>query len=230
MTLKLFTILAFGIGLSFTSILKFALADSTNPLVASIGSKLYGLTAGEWTAKWWQWALSIPKSNSPFSDKTGQNCGLNQNGPVWFLAGTTGGSQERTCTIPAGKAILFPIVNNECSTAEYPADKTESALRSCATGFIDHTTTLQTSVDGINLNNLKQYRIQSPLFNFIFPKDNIYGVAPGPTQAVSDGYWILLQPLSPGKHNIHFNGAVVDFTTTSTINFAEDTMYHLTIT
>jgi hypothetical protein len=67
------------------------------------------------------------------------------------------------------------------------------------------------------------------LFSFTFPKDNIFGVAPGLTQAVSDGYWILLGLLPPGKHDIHFGGAVVDFTTTSTINFAQYTMYHLTV-
>ena len=185
--LKSFIVSILCIALTSSYILQFAIADSINAGVVPIGSKLYGLTYGEWTAKWWEWALAIPKSNSPFSDKTGQVCGLNQNGPVWFLAGTTGGSAERACNIPTGKAILFPIVNNECSTAEYPADKTDSALRSCATGFIDHTTTLQASVDGVNLKNLKQYRVQSPLFNLTFPKDNDFGVASGPTQAVSDG-------------------------------------------
>jgi hypothetical protein len=209
--------------------MQFVAAVNINLGLIPTDSRPYGLTYGEWTAKWWQWALAIPKSSSPFSDKTGQICGINQSGPMWFLVGTTGGSAVRSCNVPAGKAILFPITNNECSTAEYPADKTESALRSCATEFIDHTTTLQASVDGVNLKNLKQYRAQSPLFSFTFPIDNIFGVTPGLTQAVSDGYWIMLGPLSPGKHDIHFGGAVVDFTTTSTINFAQDATYHLTV-
>jgi hypothetical protein len=32
---------------------------------------------------------------------------------VWYLASTAGGAVTRSCTIPAGKTILFPIVNTE---------------------------------------------------------------------------------------------------------------------
>ncbi len=38
-----------------------ALADSnSNPGVLPVNSKPYGMTYGEWSAKWWQWAYSIP--------------------------------------------------------------------------------------------------------------------------------------------------------------------------
>jgi hypothetical protein len=54
-------------------------------------SKPYGLTYGEWSAKWWQWAMSIPTKDSPIVDKTGAKCAVGQNDPnVWFLAGTGG--------------------------------------------------------------------------------------------------------------------------------------------
>ena len=36
-------------------------------------------------------AFSIPSKDSPALDKTGENCGIGQSGPVWFLAGVTGG-------------------------------------------------------------------------------------------------------------------------------------------
>src|SRR5215212_4006685 len=63
----------------------------------------YGLTFGNWTTKWSQWAYSIPTENNPLIDDTGENCSQaqNQTGPVWFLAGTAPGSVERTCTISA---------------------------------------------------------------------------------------------------------------------------------
>jgi hypothetical protein len=47
-------------------------------------SKPYGLSYGEWTAKWWQWGYSIPKDINPAYDDTGKNCAQKQNGPVWF--------------------------------------------------------------------------------------------------------------------------------------------------
>ena len=51
------------------------------------GSNPLGVTYGEWTAKWWQWLLSIPGPVNPNLDTTGANCAQGQSGPVWFLAG-----------------------------------------------------------------------------------------------------------------------------------------------
>ena len=38
-------------------------ADSINPGVYPIDSKPYGSTYADWTVKWWQWALGIPKDS-----------------------------------------------------------------------------------------------------------------------------------------------------------------------
>ena len=68
---------------------------------------------------------SIPQDKNPTADVTGENCDEGQSGPVWFLAGTFGGLNERNCEIPAGKSILFPVINGECSYAEYPDLRTK---------------------------------------------------------------------------------------------------------
>ncbi len=211
------------------AIIPFVLADNINPGVFSIDSKPYGITYAEWTGRWWQWALSIPKDTNPAADNTGKNCAVNQNGPVWFLAGTFGGPAERSCTIPAGKAILFSPINSECSYAEFPNLKTESDLRACAKTQQDHVTSKEVTVDGVTMRDLDKYRVQSPLINFAFPNNNVVGVPPGQTQGVSDGHWVFLQPLSSGKHEIHFIGSSVDVTTTGTQNFADEATYHLTV-
>ncbi len=44
------------------------------------------------------------------SDNNGANCAKNQADPVWFLTGSITGKAERTCNIPARKAILFTIL------------------------------------------------------------------------------------------------------------------------
>jgi hypothetical protein len=191
-------------------------------------SKPYGLTYGEWSAKWWQWVLSTPANVNPIHDTTGQNCAHGQSGPVWFLAGTSGGgSVTRTCTIPSGKAILFPVLNADDTFVENPLLKTEKDLRNDIMHAMDYEKSLQATIDGINVENLTKYRVQSPLFGFTYPVNNISGAPPGPTQAISDGYWILLQPLGIGTHELHFGGAASDFTTTSVVNFVTDTTYHL---
>jgi hypothetical protein len=196
---------------------------SNNVNVFSPDSKPYGLTYGDWSVKWWQWALSIPKDHNPLIDTSGQRSTQNQSGPVWFLAGTLGGSAERTCIIPSGKAILFPISNNECSFAEYPNAKTESELRSSAKADIDQVANLNVVIDSVVISGLEKFRFQSPSFFLTLPENNILGLPAITTQSVSDGFWILLHPLSPGKHEVHFGGSC-----SADIVKVEAT-YHLTV-
>jgi hypothetical protein len=192
-------------------------------------SKPYGLTYGEWTAKWWQWAYSMPEEDSPIVDENGRNCANNQSGPVWFLAGTGGGAVTRECTIPSDKGILIPIINVECDSAAGPAAETEAELRSCAKADQDTVITKEITIDGANIGNLDSYRFQSPLFNLTYPENNIAGIAPQTTKAVSDGFWILLEPLPPGTHEVHFKAALGDPTAIGTTNFALDVRYLLTV-
>ena len=70
-----------------------------------------GLTYGDWTVKWWQWAYSIAKSLNPLEDTDGSKSIQGQAGPVWFLGGTFGNESNdrfvRTSPAPAGKHILI---------------------------------------------------------------------------------------------------------------------------
>ena len=79
----------------------------------------YGRTYGEWSAKWWKFVLSIPAVDNPllYDDKNT----VYQRGPVWFLTGkfclntscATFLPVTRSVTIPAGKAVFFPVANSE---------------------------------------------------------------------------------------------------------------------
>lgn len=58
----------------------------------------------------------------------------------------------------------------------------------CSKEMQDSVTQVHASVDGIGIKDLNKYRIQSPLFSFTLPKNNILGLpAHTPTQSVSDG-------------------------------------------
>ena len=183
----------------------------------SIDSNPFGMSFKDWTVRWWQWALSIPQSENPLSDESGKHCNQNQNySNVWFLAGNPGGKSERQCTIPAGKAILIPIINIECSKAEEPT-MDQSQLIKCTTEWIDTVRDLTLKVDGTQLPILQEYRINSSgLFDVSFPLNNIYSVSAGDTSRTSDGYWAFLKPLSPGTHKIEFTATAGDITSTST--------------
>jgi hypothetical protein len=186
-------------------------------LVFETNSKPYGLSYGEWTSKWWQWAYSIPQSINPAYDNSGKYCTEGQSGPVWFLTSSYKQPIDRYCTIPSDKSILFTILNSECSYAEFPNLKTEKQLRQCAKEMQDSVVGLHASINGLNISDLEKYRIQSPLFNFTLPQNNILGLpAQVTTSSVSDGNWVFLKPLPIGDYIISFKGDLRNVSQTGT--------------
>ena len=169
-------------------------------------SSPYGRSYHEWTAKWWQWVLSVPKSDNPLIDENGKNSAKNQLGPVWFLAGTLQGQVERYCIIPAHKSILFPVINVEASVAEGDGS-TEKELASRVKFEMDQITEMRAMINGKNLDELKQSRIQSPLFNLTLPAGNVLGLPAQTTRMMSEGYWLFLKPLGPGKYDLYSFGS-----------------------
>jgi hypothetical protein len=77
---------------------------------------LEGKTQSQWTVAYWQWLLAFPADQGPGTDVTGQRCGLNQSGPIWYLAANFGGGKTtRTCRMPRGKSILVPLLTAQAA-------------------------------------------------------------------------------------------------------------------
>jgi len=209
----------------------------------------FGKTYGEWSAEWWKWCFSLPVDQHPLFDTADGSAG--QSGHVWFLGGTftliegedglVVGTADRHVTVPAGKALFFPILNTECSTVEGNGE-TEEALRECATFFgssvANPDSNLQCMVDGKALANLINYRVESPFFAYgPLPENNIlqaFGLdAPAGTvsPAVGDGVFIMLAPLSHGEHTIHFGGSGIYTVEEHGFDFVFhlDITYHITV-
>jgi hypothetical protein len=188
-----------------------------------------GKTYAQWSAKWWKWAGSIPLSSNPINDQTGQNCDLKQSGHVWYLAGTSGGTAERTCTIPKRHFILLPTIN--IADAELPANFNEAAIRSQLKSVMDHASNIELVVDGVPL---KSYRVQSPVFKLTVPPDNFFNISttsPTTAKAVSDGFWAMLPPLSVREHEIKLGGEIhcSSCLNGQPFDFTEHAIYHITI-
>jgi hypothetical protein len=170
--------------------------------------KPYGNSFGEWTVKWWQWAVSSPIGVNPIVDETGRYANMNQSGPVWFLAGTPGENKipVRKCVVPLGKAILFPVINYEINQLEDPDLRTEDALIKNVVDDINDIINKEAIVDGIRIPT---YRVQSSpkVFSLTICEDNWLGVSPGLIKAAADGYWVFLKPLDIGIHEIYFHGS-----------------------
>ncbi len=186
-----------------------AAARNPNPGVLPPNSNAFGKSYGEWSAKWWQWALIEPTATNPIADSTGEFGALNQSGKVWFLAGNTGGHTDRAVTVPAGKAIFFPIINVLCGAPEDGSTYVE--LLECATSTFAGEVELSASVDGVALEQLSEYKAASPSPPFPIVGGELFGIDPGRDETVSDGFWIMLAPLSDGEHEIDFRGFLSDF-------------------
>jgi hypothetical protein len=194
----------------------------------------FGRTYGEWSVAWCQWFLSIPKSQNPVMDETGEKVAVGQSetSPVWFLAGTIGTEAERTCTVPADKALLIPIING---FFWIPTDgPTPEALRAVAKEILDHVTEVEMTVDGVSLQGLQNFRFQSPdFFNFTGPaeeEETIFPAQTGTHLTYADGYYVMLEPLAPGEHTIWFRAKMVFPATFPQIQVFElNITYHLTM-
>jgi hypothetical protein len=176
-----------------------------NPRVLPPQSQPYGQSYGQWSAAWWQWFMEHPMTGHPGVDSPDFDVRSGQSGNVWFLA-TPFGTVERTVTIPAGKALFVALANAEASSLE--GNATEADQRANAAWAADHIVSVSCSVDGIPVNNLAAYRVQSPEFSFTAPDPWIFSPAPsGAGTSVADGYFVMLTPFSRGIHTIHLAGA-----------------------
>jgi hypothetical protein len=172
----------------------------------------FGQTYGQWTVKWWRWALSIPKSINPVLDPSGIYAHVNQPKRfVWFLTGKFGNEDSnlpnRFCTIPKGRSILFPVINYEANLFEYPQIKTKDELIEHVSRVEDTIARRECLVDGIKI---AAQRVKSDpfIFRLKIGKDNAANIPKyGVTLAAADGYWVFLKPLTEGNHIISFEGS-----------------------
>ena len=183
----------------------FCRADDRGVRVVPIDKKIGGYSYNDLAGLWWNWALEQPAATSPLLDVDGSFCSVGQHGKVWFLAGNFGGETVRSCTIPAKKALFFPIVN-DVYWAPDDGDTVEE-IRAGANADINVPLIISCTIDGKPVPDLFAYRAQSPAggFPLAIPAGSLmtdFGVPPGLRfPAVADGYWIGLKPLSWSRTN-----------------------------
>ena len=136
--------------------------------------------------------------------------------PVFFLTASFGGKVLRSqCVVPAGKALFFPILNDQQSGG-MPSPTTDAANRSAVNSSVAQLTasSLRLEVDGVNVPDLADLRVNATKFSCVLGKPpNFYTCAGGPSlsgplnDAYQGGYYVLLAPLPKGSHTIHFQGS-----------------------
>lgn len=148
---------------------------------------------GEWTARWWRWADAQPVA--PYLDPDGRLCERGQDGPVWYLAGTNGRFQpDRVCDVPEGKHLLLPIIN--MVSYQLDPDLPCAQMQAGAAVNNDHLVSAVVLLDGQPLGDMRLHRVKSPGCFRLGPHDATSRLA------AADGYWLMIKPLSRGRHTI----------------------------
>ena len=178
---------------------------------------VYDRSQVEWSEAYLQWVAAFAHGSSPVSDTTGALCAARQQGDVWFLATSDGtGPVERSCSIPAAKTLFVPLATTlERSGNKEPVCETMAHI---AAGSLTHVTQLAMKIDGVPVDNMESHRIRTGDCFALGARQTPRSIA---KTAVADGYYVMLQPLSPGPHTIAVS-ARFDSTSLSTT-------YHLDV-
>lgn len=236
-----------------------ATAAGTTPGVAPPSAAPHGASYADWSSRWWTWAYQTPATGPDgeqhlFLADVGTpaapapvDCSYAQTGRVWFLTGTFQPSgadsheyfANRSCSVPAGTALLVPVVNSEwdfTGVDDVPDDPAEALqqLRDLAAADMDAVTSMSATIDGRPVQGLTgpgtAYRVQSGPFSYTLPAGNLFGLPAGTTTAspgaVADGVFLFVHPLSVGTHVLHWEAVVGD---PQDPDFAQDITYTITV-
>lgn len=215
-----------------------SLTGTTKASVIPPGNPVAGISQATLANEWFAWILMTPSANNPLTnDPTGANAGVNNNGPVFLLAGSPGGGFiSRTITVPAGKPLFFPLINNTdlelspgvAASVGAQTCQGEPNPDACALAFITPPQTpsgLVATLNGTpldpNLNSdyAMYFQQSSTLVPVNLPPGNVfssvfgYPADPG-AEFVQNGYYMAIDGLQPGTYTLVFGAtdAVTDVT------------------
>jgi len=177
-------------------------ASGAEDPVVEPGGKVLGRDAAAYSILWWQWAMSMPSGMRAYEDPDGSRCATNQSGNVWFLAGTSGSSVvQRRCTVPPRTYLFFPVINMlyySPANAHHPCDR----VRAGAAANNDALQYAIVKIDGKPVPDVRRFRVAAPECFDVFADASYVRDSKAFYPAASDGFWLMLKPLSPGEHHI----------------------------
>jgi hypothetical protein len=184
--------------------------------VAPPAAKSHGASLGEWAKRFFVFDGAIPVVNGshPALDAGNVDCGLGQQGKVWFLetAPSLVGDFERRCTIPSGTTLYVPVFQWFCSPDLIEGEVIADCLAQADDVFDQIDVAL--SVDGFALDDaaLEGYRATTGTFQLPLAPVNywelVFGTELGSSITfAADAIGVLLPPLSVGTHTIVVSAA-----------------------
>jgi hypothetical protein len=196
-------------------------SDNPNPMLFPKDAVPYGRSIERWSELLWSYIYAQPVDHNPFFDTTGADCAVGQEGPVWFLPAVPGSSLgteiTRSCTIPQQRAVMLQLSSalNDypCPDPTFqpaPGQSLYDFLIGGISPLFDGETGFVITLDGVAIQDPLSYRFTSQdllFFTGDLSMQAFDSCVTGKRQpAVSDGFYLMFKPLSPGEHTIVVNG------------------------
>jgi len=185
----------------------------------------YGLSYQEWSAKWWQFYYGQSTNHLEPLGSPGICEGPARH--VRFLNGAPSSTTETNhVTILADTPLFFAILgfaadNTSCPTNTFTTNSADVLAAEAVAGWTGAATLTTCTIDGVAVAGLDNptntvYNVVSTPFSYTTAEEgNIVAEAEGEPclpggltvyPAVADGVYLMLSPLSVGKHAIRFVG------------------------
>jgi hypothetical protein len=188
-----------------------------------------GQTLHELTAEWWRWIANAPWETSPILDQSGDWAGVDNDGDIFFLAGSFGGVVTRDITVEAGVPILVPVLNNLTFQNIGPADPSAAPKVPAQKGQANQwqaewhksVTDIFLEIDGVAVRNLQSDLVRTPWFGGAIEEGGLFdwfGFTGDMVSANSIGYWSVIDGLASGEHTLRFGGTAGTFSTEVNVN------------
>lgn len=197
-------------------------AASQNPEFFT-GASINGKPLEKLAQEYWQWFIGVPPIDQlprdPVTNLHQCYLSYDKNNTVIFLLNAFDKSYSSKCTIPSDTHLLVPLLIGECDPT-VPEDRTKSGkiedLWACAREADEPFDTWEVSLDGqvifkkvgsdeVNSNLKDEILVRnSSKFTLKIPEGNAFEAPPGSYPAVVDGYYLLLNPLPPGEHQLQY--------------------------
>jgi hypothetical protein len=188
----------------------------------------FGISQGDWVAKFWNWDNSIPvdPQTNNFAGLQDNGCLIHKvNSMVMLVDSAAGGVWNQKCTISHNEGILIPIWTGECDHGTKGFETaSEKQLSDCARrfdlgkikGLVKVGNIPVATLDALDyktniMNNVSE--VYTKQFNTTIPNDTHFPSEKfGTIPAAAHGWFVFLKPLAPANHTIYYQNSVLPTT------------------